>query len=489
MNSHMKKFCPTEKMGHVLCVYPYRRELNDVGFFPPLGLEFIAETIRPFARDTEVVDMRKEKGKTADFIRQDTEMICFSLNWDRDQDFIESELKAAPAGIFTIAGGRHATENPQKWLEKFSNIDIVVRGDGEEAIEEICRGIPLEEITGISFRRNDEIIHNKNRMPGELKDNVFPQRRLRKYTYDVILGGAGTGLEVDMIASSRGCPFNCSFCSFSRNPWGTKRKWAARSPESVVAEIEQTSATLIGFTDDLFTFDMDRVEKICDLLLEKKIRKKYFINARLEIAKRPDVLKKMEKVGFVFLMLGVESPNDKTLKSMNKGFNTAQIEEYFKILSKTKMLLHGYFILGSIGESMDDMAKILPFAQKIKLDTIALSTLRAGPYSGLEELVAQNTGYHIGPKGKIYSDFCSVEELSDMRRQLYRKFYNLPKILHIAKKSVCIGALNFIPGLLPRLPSILFNVIGHRKKRKKKINAIGNKLPQYEFPIKNKKGT
>lgn len=475
----MKKICPAEKMEHVLCVYPYRRELNDVGFFPPLGLEFIAETIRPFTREIDVVDMRKEKGKTVDFIRKDTKMICFSLNWDRDQDFIESELKSVPSEIFTVVGGRHATENPQKWLEKFSTIDIVVRGDGEEAIEEICNGIPLENITGISFKRNNEIIHNPNRMPGELKDNLFPQRQSRKYTYDVILGDAGTGLKVDMIASSRGCPFNCSFCSFSRNPWGTKRKWAARSPESVVTEIEQIDATLIGFTDDLFTFDMDRVEKICDLLIEKGIRKKYFINARLEIAKRPEILKKMEKAGFVFLMLGVESPNDKTLKSMNKGFNTAQIEEYFKILSKTKMLLHGYFILGSIGESKEDMERILPFARKIKLDTIALSTLRAGPYSGLEELVAQNPGYHIDPKGKIYSDLCSIEELSDMRRKLYLKFYNLPKTLNIMKKSILLGALSFVPGLIPRLPSILLNVIKRKKKRKKRIRSDRDKNPNY----------
>ena len=181
MNIDTKKICPTEKMGHVLCVYPYRRELNDVGFFHPLGLEFITETIRPFTREIDVVDMRKEKGKTVDFIRQDTKMICFSLNWDRDQDFIESELKSVPKEIFTVVGGRHATENPQKWLEKFPAIDIVVRGDGEEAIEEICNGIPLEKITGISFKRNDEIIHNPNRIPGELKDNIFPQRQSRKH--------------------------------------------------------------------------------------------------------------------------------------------------------------------------------------------------------------------------------------------------------------------------------------------------------------------
>lgn len=461
---------------HILCSYPYRRELNDVGFFPPLGLEFIAATVRSHALAVDIVDMRKEKGRTIDFIRPDTEMLCFSINWERDLDFVAEEIKSVPEKILTIIGGRHATENPLKWLEQFPNVNIIVRGDGEEAMEEICRGVPLENIPGISFRRQNEIIHNPSRVQGALRDEIFPERRFRKYTYDVILGGSGTGLKVDMIASSRGCPFNCNFCSFSRNPWGGKRNWTARSPESVVTEIEQTDATLIGFTDDLFTFDMDRVEKICDLLIAKKIKKKYFINARLEIAKRPDVMKKMEDAGFVLLMLGIESAHDKTLKSMHKGFDTAQIEKYLKILSKTNMLLHGYFIVGNIGESKKDMEEILPFARRIGLDTIALSVLRAGPYSGLEELISASPGYHIDPDGKIFSDACSVEDLRDMRRWIYRNFFRLSQMLHIALKGIRLGALVMLPDLLPRIPGIALNVIRHRRKRKQQKKDKRNRM-------------
>ena len=68
-------------------------------------------------------------------------------------------------------------------------------------------------------------------------------------------------------------------------------------------ELAQIKANIVVFTDDLFTFDMDRVEQICDLILARGIRKKYLINARLEIARRPDVLRKMERAGFVLLML------------------------------------------------------------------------------------------------------------------------------------------------------------------------------------------
>lgn len=452
-------------LSHVLCSYPYRRELNDVGFFPPIGLEFIAKVIQPFSKEIEIVDMRREQGRTRDFVRPETSMVCFSVNWDRDQDFLCEEIRSIPDEIFILIGGRFASENPERWLVEFPNVNVVVRGDGEEAVDAICRGVPFKDIVGISFRSGNKIIHTENRVPGPVNDNIFPDRSLRKYSYEMGFGGANTGLEVDMIASSRGCPFNCKFCSFGRNPWGTKRKWTARSAESVVNEIEQTHARLIGFTDDIFTFDMDRVEKICDLILARGIRKKYFINARLEIAKRPDVMQKMEKAGFVLLMLGIESAHDKTLKSMGKGFDTAQIRKYFEILSKTGMILHGYFILGNIGESIKDMEQILPFAKELGLDTIALSTLRAGKYSGLEELVKANPGYYIAPDGKIFSDECSVQFLRAFRHQVYRGFYNPLQMLRIFKKSILLGAFTFVPSVLRHIPGFLVNVFKYRRRR------------------------
>jgi len=74
---------------HALCVYPYRRELNRAGFFPPLGLEFIAAVVQQYARSLDLIDMRKERGRTRDFVRPETDLVCFSVNWDRDQAFLD----------------------------------------------------------------------------------------------------------------------------------------------------------------------------------------------------------------------------------------------------------------------------------------------------------------------------------------------------------------------------------------------------------------
>jgi radical SAM superfamily enzyme YgiQ (UPF0313 family) len=426
---------------NVLCVFPYRKDLKKFRFIPPLGLEFIAKVIEPYAKVLDIIDLRYESKRTYAFLRPETDMVCFSVNWQRRVEFVREEIMSVPPDILTIIGGRHATEDPEGWLTSCPNVDAVVRGDGEEVMEDICKGVPFENIAGLSFRNGRGLIHNPVRKMGPLKDQLYPNRRLRRYTYEIELQNISTGVELDMFSASRGCPFNCTFCSFNFNPWGEKRNWSGRSPESIVEELAQVKAPIVGFTDEIFTHDMDRVERICDLILARGIRKKYVINARLEIARRPDVIRKMELAGFAMLLMGIESAHDKTLRSMRKGFNTAKIREYFEVLRDSSMILHGYFIVGNIGESVAEMEQIVPFAHELGLDTVNLTLLRNSPFSGLDEIVAQNPDYHITPTGKVYSDHCSIKELKQLRRKMSNEFYTKRQYLRILNKMRRSGLL------------------------------------------------
>jgi radical SAM superfamily enzyme YgiQ (UPF0313 family) len=428
-------------LQHVLCVYPYPKDLKKFRFIPPLGLELIGKVIEPYAQALDIIDLRYESKRTPDFLRPETDMVCFSVNWKRRVELLREEIMSVSPDIFTILGGRHATEDPEGWFASCPNVDAVVRGDGEEVMEDLCEGVPLENIAGLSFRKGDRIIHNPVRRLGAIKDQLYPNRSLRRYTYEVEVQNISTGVEMDLFSASRGCPFKCTFCSFNFNPWGEKRNWSGRSPESIVEELAQIKAPLVGFTDEIFTYDMDRVERICDLILDRGIRKKYIINARLEIARRPDVIRKMELAGFAMLLLGIESAQDKTLRAMRKGFNTAKIREYFDVLRDRSLLLHGYFIVGNIGESVAEMKQILPFARELGLDTVNLTLLRNSQHSGLDKLVAQNPEYHFTPTGKIYSDHCSIEELKQLRRNLSKEFYTKRQHLHILNKMRRTGLL------------------------------------------------
>ena len=226
----------------------------------------------------------------------------------------------------------------------------------------------------------------------------------------------------------------------------------------MVEELAAVSAPVVTFVDDLFTCDMDRVERICDLIVQRGIRKKYVCNARLEVARRPDVLRKMVRAGFVGLLVGIESAQDKTLRSMRKGFDTAKIREYCAVLREYPISLLGYFILGNIGESKQEMLKIGPFAHELGLDAIILSILQARPYSGLDELVAANPAYHLAEDGKVFSDELSIKELRQLRGRINREFYTAGQVLQILGKGARQGGLAFLPGLLPRLPLLFLQM-------------------------------
>ena len=439
------------RFRHVLCVYPYRVELSRAVHFPPLGLEVIAAALEPHAESIDVVDLRREPGRTVDFIRRDTDLVCFSVNWKRECDFIRKEIRSVPPNILTIVGGRHTSEDPEMWLADCPNVDILARGDGEEIVEDIAQRRPLDRIAGISYRLDGSVVHGPARRPGHVSDDLYPNRRLRRYVYSVPAEASFAAVALDSVASSRGCPFNCKFCSFDRNPWGTRRPWSARSPESVVRELGEIDAGYVIFVDDNFTHDMDRVAAICDLIVARGIRKRYAVNARVEVARRPDVLAKMERAGFSLLLLGIESAQDRILRSMRKGFNTRQLREYFRVLRRSRMILHGYFIIGNIGETEEEMLAIAPFARELGLDSLGLCLLRNNPYSGLEELVAATPGYHIRPDGDVYSDELPVERLRKIRRRICQDFYYDPRQILRMFKKVLRNKLA-TAGMLARLP-------------------------------------
>jgi hypothetical protein len=237
-----------------------------------------------------------------------------------------------------------------------------------------------------------------------------------------------------------------------------KRCWTPRSPASIVREIQQIDADLILFVDDVFTHQPDRVAEICELLIAQGIRKHYIVNARSEIAHRPDVLRKMEQAGFIAMLIGVESTQDATLKSMGKGFTIEQVRQRFAVLRQSKMIINAYFIVGNIGETEEQMLSTAPFARSIGVDLIHVSRLRNEPYSGLFELVQQIPGYHIDADGLVYSDAYSSAHIAGLRKRIDIRFHTplhvagvIFKLLRVLHGRVKAKALLTIPVFLTLL--------------------------------------
>ena len=470
---------------HVLCVFTYRRTRSSKTSFPPLGLEYVAAALRPYAERMDLVNFRHERRpSTQPFLRPETDLVCYSINWSEDLDLIRDDINALPPGVTTILGGRTATENPRYWLEACPNVDAVVCGDGEQAIAEIAGGRPWSEIAGLAYRdRDGQLLFNRPRDNVPLDDNLMPARELRRHAYYLTTKGVSTGIKVDQVAGSRGCPFNCRFCNFAINPWGVKRCWAPRSPESIVREIEQIDADLVLFVDDVFTFQPDRVLAICDLLIAKGIRKHYIVNARLEIAKRPDVLRKMEQAGFIAMLVGVESTQDVTLKSMGKGFTIEQVRERFQVLRNSKMIINAYFIVGNLGETEEQMLSTASFARSLGVDLIHVSRLRNEPYSGLGDLVAQTPGYHIDDDGFVYSDAYSAEHIADLRKQIDRRFHTPRHVVRVLLKLIRIMNWRVKAKAVLTIPVFLTQLLAAQVVRKmRKWLGLEKKTPDRVVP-------
>jgi len=422
---------------NALCIYPYKQELKTVGFLPPIGLEYIATAIEDIVETIKVIDLRYEKKPLRSFVDKNIDLVLISHNWDVEEEFVKDLINSIPEKITVILGGRHATEHINELFQDIGRIDGIVRGDGEEIIREIVLKGISKDIDGLSFRLNSEIIHNKNRRLEPVRSDFFPNRQLRRYRYMVELDEFTSDIEIDLMLGSRGCPYNCKFCDFKFNPLGEKRKWSIRTPESVVSEIKTINADIIGFADDIFTADMDWVERVCDLIIREGIKKKYAINARLEVAKRPDVLKKMYKAGFMAFFLGIESAHNKTLASMNKGFTTEKIREYFEVLRQFNFIYHCYFIIGNIGETREEMLDIVQFSHELGVDTLGLSVLRATKYSPLKDMLSNFDDYHIEEdSGKVYSDMLSLDDLQQIRRDVNASFFTVSVILRVLKKMM-----------------------------------------------------
>lgn len=412
--------------------------------FPPIGLEYVATSAKGFVERITLLDLRYEKElckteKLLDFISGQVDIICVSVNWEKQFEEIGLLLNRMPAGIPLVVGGYKATEKAEELLTTCPKIDFLARGEGEETIREILKGSPKKNILGISYTENGKIIHNANRPLPDIDILGAPDRLLRHNDYALTINGIKAGnLSFDSVLTARGCPFDCKFCTFSLNPLGQKRNYSVRNVESVINELQTLKAKVILFSDDNLFANPERAEKICDLIIERKIKKRFIAQARIDIAKHPRLLSKMVKSGFKALLMGIESPHDWILKQLNKGFDQKTIREAFAVLKKYPIFYNGYFIYGNIGETDEEMLYIGKFAKEIGVDVIALNKLRIEKFSPLRKLALETPGYHVTERGELYSDEYSHAALKKIGKRIKFSFYTPARFARIIWKNVFI---------------------------------------------------
>jgi anaerobic magnesium-protoporphyrin IX monomethyl ester cyclase len=473
------------KYNHVLALNPYCGDSTTVmGFFPPTGLEYIAASMKGVVGKVTLFDLQYEGAfqdpkALSKFIRNEIDLLCVSIVWSSQFEKICDFIAQLPPEVCTIVGGYKATEEVEYLFDRCPNIDMIVRGEGEDIIKEIVTGVPYEDIRGLSYRENGGIVHNENHQLPDVTRIPFPDRSMRRHDYCLTQHGVSFGsLTFDTIMTARGCPFKCKFCTFSLNPLGQKRSYTERSIESVVEELKTITADVVLISDDNFFTNQKRSEELCDLIIENKIKKIFVAQTRIDVARHRRLLDKAEKAGFKVFLIGIESPHDRILKQLQKGITQQRTRDAFAVLKQYDFFLHGYFIYGNIGETEEEMLYIPKFAKELKLDSISFQKLRIERFSPLKEVVEQTPGYYfqrIG--GAVYSEEFGRKELKQIRNRIRSEFYDLPQIIHIIRKVHRIGFFNGRDAMnaLLTLPLYLYGLARRKKRRRKRSGRAGKK--------------
>jgi radical SAM superfamily enzyme YgiQ (UPF0313 family) len=355
-------------------------------------------------------------------------------------------------GIPTLAGGNHINACVDEALS--SGVDVVIMGEGEyilpETVSAISSGKDLSVVPGISFKKGNQIIYTRRRLPIQDLDSLpYPD-------FDLIRD-LQTRIMFIPLGRTRGCNFVCEFCAVSQHLGHTRSSSPGYVMEEIVRCVEKGYSDFF-FTDDNFAQERDSAAELCKLMsdYQRKVGKKlYFcVQVRADVAKDKDLLNLMREANVECLCIGYESPIEEDLKNMKKGLNLQKLDEYTQILKKHGFYIHGMFILG-YPTFKDSRCKLnIPMAERVErfwqfikrndLDTIQVVKPVPLPGTVLEKkLKEENRLYPINLVGynKYDGNWLCFEPDTDVdaheflfqTERLLRKFYNLwmlPKLLY-----------------------------------------------------------
>ncbi len=338
---------------------------------PPLGLLYIGAVLEKAGVPVEIVpadilDMswaairRKIRAGKPDIVGVTV------TTENRFQSFrLIREAKKAHPGAWTVLGGPHASMAAEDCLEHIPELDFVVRGEGEETMLEICRlwlpganpGV-LDGVRGIVLRRNGRVEANPPRPPiTDLDSLPFPAFHLvpfEKYNFSFEVPGHGF-LPAVNVMTSRGCPFNCSFCATPIN-WG--RHVRMRSPENVIREIEQHKERygikVVFFYDDTFNASPKRADTICDLMIARRLDVFFKCDVRIDIMSRA-LLEKMKQAGLFHLSYGLEAGSDRVRERIvGKSIDMADFRNLTEWCVELGVIANVFFIFSHPTETWEE---------------------------------------------------------------------------------------------------------------------------------------
>jgi radical SAM superfamily enzyme YgiQ (UPF0313 family) len=404
----------------------------------PIGLAYLASVLRD-RHDVKVLDANV-LGYSLDDVRRELKEFypdvvgITSVTPSIYQAYQVAKIaKDVREDCKVVVGGPHATFLPDQTLKECRYIDIIVRSEGEETIRELAEAFEKggwERVKGITFRKGDCIVSNDLRpLIKDIDEIPFPSWDLLpmdKYQF--------CGQRYAFMLTSRGCPFNCSFCASSRLFGGF---WRGRSPENVVEEIrilhEKFGIRNIEFADDTFTLNQKRVERICEEIVGEGLDISWGASSRVDTLSR-GLVEKMRKAGCWIIFLGIESGSQKILDAVGKRITIEQARRAVKIVKEAGIQVLGSFIIGFLQDTMETINETIRFAKTLNLDYAEFSILTPYPGTPIYEhakknnlLLTEDWSKYTGLEPIIKIEGVSSSKLKSLLQRAYLTFYLTPK--------------------------------------------------------------
>jgi len=377
-------------------------------------------------------------------------------------EMIHAQYPALPI----VLGGIHATVMHEQILKKYPFV-IIVRGEGEitfqKLVETLRAGKDIASVEGIAFNRKGEVVLTPDR---QLIDNLdslpFPKHELF----------FNHGRTFGCILTSRGCPFNCSFCALESI---TRRRYRARSVENVMQEIEYMMKAFpqmkrVWIHDDTFFLDNERAIRFCDEVIRRKLPLEFVASGRIKPVSA-ELFRKLEQANFKKILFGLESGTDEILAAARKAITQKDVIETFRLLSKSKMEITTFLIVGLKGETLGTVKSTADFVKKIQklkytyFDDIGVLII----YPGTEICRLAKEG------GQITDDFWLSEKMTPFFEAEHSKeeLFRFKKIL---LDRIALKRLFTIDGFLAQwdmIPYVVLYLWSQRGRLVKKVLRIG----------------
>lgn len=350
----------------------------------PLSLAYLSSTLkRDGFSEVRAIDynIAESKGLEDEIIRWSPDFIGVTMmvpSFPKGKQKIE-ELSKKIHDSKIFVGGIAAAVITDELLD-IEGVTAAYRGEGEKMISLLVKnstGEIWKSTEGISYiQKGIRVDNDLSDFVNDLDSIPFPDRELvpfEHYLQDI----HGSDRKAASIISSRGCPYQCTFCY--RGPAAGK-KFRARSAENVVAEMDQLAEEGVSafmFWDDNFMLNKKRVYDICDLIKHKDYEWK--IQMRADSADEY-LLQKMRDSGCVAANIGIESGNEEVLRHMKKGIKKSQARTAVRLCQENGIFVNAYFILGTPWDTIDSITETIDFAKELAPDKAHF--FEATPYPG-----------------------------------------------------------------------------------------------------------